>query len=126
MEASLDTYFNVHVGEKISIPGLLDAELFSVSHVPYLENYGIRFDDIFYSGDTLMLPKTDARLIFQDCQFFEGGVHISYDELRAKVPSDMRARIYLVHLGEGYEEKDPVADGFAGFVKPGDTFIVGK
>jgi len=127
MKADLESYFNVHIGKRFSIPGLIDAELFETPHVPHLECYGIYIDsDIFYSGDTTQMPETDAQFIFQDCQFFDGGAHISYDRLNRKMSSEMKARTHLVHLGMGYESKNPVADGFAGFVKPGDKFVLDK
>ena len=124
-KATLDTYFKVHVGKQIDVPGLPIAKLFPTLHVQGMENYGVKFDNgVWYSGDTVELPSTDGTLIFQDCQFYEtpSDVHISYDELKAKVPTEHRQRIHLVHLGDGWQKKDAVADGFAGFVKPRDRF----
>lgn len=123
--ATLDTYFRVHIGTRVAIPGLPTATLFPTLHVQGLENYGVSFDNgVWYSGDTVELPSLKGRLIFQDCQFYETGadVHISYNKLMAGVPVKYRSIMYLVHLGIGWEEEDPKADGFAGFVKPGDRF----
>ncbi len=127
MEATLDTYFKIHVGKEIQVPGTLKTRLFETPHVSGLENYGIIIgDDIFYSGDSIKLPDPNYRLIFQDCQFFEskGNVHISYDRLKKELAPEVRARTHLVHLGSGYDKKTPEADGFAGFVKPGDRFDI--
>ncbi|MCK5342416.1 MAG: MBL fold metallo-hydrolase [Candidatus Heimdallarchaeota archaeon] len=123
--ASLDTYFNVHVGKNINVRDITSAKLFETPHVQNLENYGVEIgDDVFYSGDTIRLPETNARLIFQDCQFFEGGVHVSYDKLNNNLSPDIKKKMYLVHLGGGHDKKNPIADGFAGFVKPGEIFEI--
>ena len=127
MKATLDTYFKVHVGKEFQVPGILNAKLFETPHVPNLENYGIEFENkIFYSGDSTELPNSSFGLIFQDCQFFEskGDVHISYDRLRKELAPEVMARTNLVHLGGGYDKKDPKADGFAGFVMPRDKFDI--
>ena len=125
MNVTLDTYFKIHTGKEIKIPGLPVARLFETPHVPGLENYGLEFDNgIFYSGDTLDLPKKDSRLIFQDCQFQELTInaHITYDKLKRDLPPEVKSKTLLVHLGKNWNEKNPIADGFAGFVMPGDAF----
>ena len=123
-DATLDTYFNVHTSEKITIPGLPTIEFFPTLHVMGLENYGVQFaDGVFYSGDTVQPPKHDAKVIFQDCQFYKtkSDVHIPYEDLKA-LPTSVKAKTHLVHLGGGYDKIDCKADGFAGFVMPGDIF----
>lgn len=126
-DANLDTYYKVHTGREISIDGLPKIELFPTLHVPRMENYGVRFSNgIFYSGDSVEMPDQNARLIFQDCQFIEdsAAVHVSYDRLKRELPPEVRPRTHLVHLWGGYEKKNPQADGFAGFVMPGDRFEI--
>jgi len=125
LDATLETYFKINVGKEIKIPGLPTATLFPTLHVQNMENYGVRFENgIFYSGDTVELPPSDPKLIFQDCQFYEtmSDVHISYDKLKKELGLETRAKIHLVHLGGGWDKKDAPADGFAGFVKPRDKF----
>jgi len=125
LNANLDTYFNVHVGNQIKIPGLPNLDFFPTLHVHKMENYGIKIgEQAWYSGDTVELPNTTARLIFQDCQFYEtkSDVHVSYDKLKRELPAEVRSRTHLVHLGGGWDKKDATADGFAGFVRPGDKF----
>lgn len=125
ISATLSTYFNIHVGKKVSIDGLPVATLFETPHVKNLENYGLLFENgIYYSGDSLCLPPSEPKLIFQDCQFFEGKAdwHISYKKLKRELFSGVKSKTCLVHLGNGWEKKDARADGFAGFVKPGDRF----
>jgi len=124
-KATLETYFKVWIGTKVRVPGLPVATLFPTLHVQGLENYGVSFDNgIWYSGDTVELPQKDPRLIFQDCQFYETGsdVHISYEKLKIYLSNDVRAKMHLVHLGEGWDKKNVRADSFAGFVMPGDKF----
>ena len=73
------------------------------------------------------MPPSDQKIIFQDCQFFESGqgdVHISYDKLKKELSPEVKAKTYLVHLGGGYDKRDPKADGFAGFVMPKDKFDI--
>jgi len=126
-QATLDRYFKVHAGREIQIDGLPKLLLFETPHIPNLENYGVIIgDNIFYSGDSTRLPDTNYPLIFQDCQFFEGkeSVHIPYDKLKRELSPEEKAKIYLVHLGGGYDKKDPKADGFAGFVMPRDKFKI--
>jgi hypothetical protein len=126
-DATLDTYFKVQTGTDIVIPSMPPIKLFLAPHVFGMENYGLKIgENIYYSGDSLSLPPADARLIFQDCQFYEtkADVHISYDKLKRESPAEVRAKTYLVHLGGGWDKKDPKADGFAGFVKPGDRFEI--
>ena len=125
--ATLDTYFRVHIGKDIQIPGLPEVKLFSTEHVKNLENYGVKFSNgVYYSGDSVELPPQEPKLIFQDCQFFESktDVHATYNRLLRDLPVEVRAKTYLVHLGSGWDKKDPKADGFAGFVRPGDKFEI--
>lgn len=123
-EAKLEDYFDVKVGREIIIGGLPLITLFPTLHVQEMENYGVRIGDVFYSGDTVELPPSDPRLIFQDCQFYESptDVHMPYDRLRRELPESAKGKIHLVHLGGGWDKKDPKANGFAGFVMPGDKF----
>ncbi|MDD5331359.1 MAG: MBL fold metallo-hydrolase [Candidatus Nanoarchaeia archaeon] len=122
---TLDTYFKIHIGKQIDILGLPTATLFPASHVQGMENYGVSFDNgVWYSGDSLDLPKNNSKLIFQDCQFYEtiADVHVSYNRLKQELSPDVKAKTYLVHLGGGWEQKNPKADGFAGFVMPKQRF----
>ncbi|VVB79393.1 Ribonuclease BN [uncultured archaeon] len=127
VNAILETYFKVHTGKTVSVDGLPEVQMFSAPHVVGMENYGLRIGkDVYYSGDSLNLPPADAKLIFQDCQFYESksDVHVSYAKLKRELPAEVRAKTYLVHLGGGWDKIDPKADGFAGFVKPGDKFEI--
>ena len=125
MRANLETYFKIHSGKEIIIPGLPKINLHETLHVHGMENYGLNIEGgIFYSGDTVLLPPSRPKVIFQDCQFFEtpSDVHISYQKLKKEVSREVKRKMYLVHLGNGYDKNDCRADGFVGFVLPGDTF----
>ena len=127
-DATLDTYFQVSVSQEVRIPGLPAFRFVPTPHVAAMPNWAIRFENgVYYSGDTVETPPHDADLIFQDCQFNEDGpsaVHITYRELRETVPPEIKARMHLVHLSEAYHDHNAKADGFAGFVMPGQRFEV--
>lgn len=125
LEAELETYFELSISRTINIDGFPEIEYVPTPHVPLMENYGIRFGSMLhYSGDTVEVPVSEAAMILQDCQFFEtsSDVHVSYRRLSEKLSQEMKAKTWLVHLGGGFEKIDPVADGFAGFVMPGQSF----
>lgn len=83
---------------------------------------------VVISGDTqfdsdlleTVSPKGGAEAIFQDTQFFPGGIHASLDEV-ATLPAPLKKKTHLIHYGDNYEEKRSiVADyGFAGFAQEG-------
>jgi hypothetical protein len=91
-----------------------------------MENYGMTLDDVYYSGDTVEMPPSYPRLIFQDHQFFEGDVniHATYRELRDGIDPYTKSKTWLVHIGKGQEKFSPRDDGFSGFVLPGDVFYI--
>ena len=128
IEATLETYFRVKVGLEVRVDGLPQTSFVETPHVHHTHNYGLRFGNgVFYSGDTTVLPPHDPVMIFQDCQFTPPGpsdIHISYDRLRDGLPEAVKAKTYLVHLSQGYEQFEPERDGFAGFVEPGQRFEV--
>jgi ribonuclease BN (tRNA processing enzyme) len=79
---------------------------------------------IFYTGDTKHDYETyqwifkHVDTIFHDCQLFDqpAAVHATYNELKT-LPDDIRAKIWLMHYGDNYEQFNPVQDGFRGFAK---------
>jgi hydroxyacylglutathione hydrolase len=121
---NIDDYFDVRVGEYIRFHHrpLPDVQFRFTPHVPGMENYGLMIGgNVYYSGDTTVMPPFDAKLIFQDCQFWRGGVHISLEELAA-MPDYVKANTNLEHLGETFKDINPVELGFPKFVMPGDIF----
>lgn len=119
--------FGIRVGEGADA---IDLKLMRTNHVPdnsagwrtAFYSVGVLVDDrVFISGDTMFdfdLVKTfgeNAEVIFHDCQDFKGGVHASYEELRA-LPPELREKTILYHLTDGIRGKfDPGKDGFAGW-----------
>lgn len=125
-DATLDTYFKIHTGSTVQIPGFPKIDFFPTPHVQGMENYGLLLGErALYSGDTIALPPSNPDIIFQDCQFYEtaADVHVSYAKLKT-LSADVRKKMHLVHLGGGYAAIDAKADGFAGFVMPGDKFEI--
>lgn len=63
-----------------------------------------------------------ADIIFHDCETspFRTGVHAHYEDLKT-LPADLKRRMWLYHYSDG-DLPDAVADGFAGFIKQGQTF----
>ncbi len=123
----LEDYFSVRIGLEVLIPGLPLIKYVPTPHLAAMENYGLEFGRTFYySGDSSALPPVDFPLIFQDCQFTEGlkvVSHIEYGKLRSDLPEAARKKTWLVHLNLGWEKLDALADGFAGFVRPGQEFV---
>ena len=61
-----------------------------------------RFDtDLIFSFENLFEPE----VIFQDCQFYTGGVHAGIEELNT-FPKDIKKKMVLVHYGDNWEEYD--------------------
>ncbi len=129
-KSSISDYFELQIGKTFRINDL-DFYFGLTPHVPFMENYSIEIrneagKNFFYSGDTISPPpsRKDLDLFFQDCEFGDTGVHAKYALLNQHLPSKIKSKTYLVHLGGGYEKYDPKKDGFAGFVMPGDKFEI--
>jgi hypothetical protein len=54
--------------------------------------------------------------IFHDTQFYPGGVHAYYEDLKT-LPNDIKKKMFLCHYGDNFAQYDPEKDGFAGFAK---------
>lgn len=123
---TLETYFRIFVGADVRIPGFPTIKLFSTPHVANMESYGLRLDkQVYYSGDTSAFPPSDPAVIFQDCHqgtSSVGDIHVAYERLCSELPPEVKQKTHLVHLDEAYVNRNPAADGFAGFVMPGDEF----
>ncbi|NPV02447.1 MAG: MBL fold metallo-hydrolase [Brevinematales bacterium] len=97
---------------------------------------GIIIDDrIFYPADTRFDPpmfeeytsKLPIEAIFQDCQFFTGGVHASFDQL-SQLPAGTKKKMYLVHYSDNWRnfEGKVIENGFAGFGLPHTYYTLDK
>ncbi len=122
--------------------GSINIKTFRTKHIPHSNNnwdeafysIGILVDDrIMFTGDTrfdkdlidMMLERYPSiETIFHDCQFFAGGVHSFYEDLKT-LPSDIKQKMFLCHYGDAAEKYDPEKDGFAGFAKAGQYYNFG-
>lgn len=138
--ADLSTFFNIiRCEETFSWRGM-DFQVIPQIHVPNEEgdlmSYGLVMSS--QEGDTWYLTTdsvvnrnnlTDYKeiyqevdLIFHDCETINTSeVHTHYDFLN-RFPKQVKKKMWLYHYQDN-PEQDPVADGFAGFVKRGDEFI---
>jgi ribonuclease BN (tRNA processing enzyme) len=82
--------------------------------------------DCLHQPEDLMPWFDRARLIFHDCDtdLKAGGAHAHYSQLRT-LPAAVKARMWLYHYADG-PLPDAPADGFAGFVRPRQTFDLGR
>lgn len=136
-ELTLADYYDpqpISDGQVIRIDGLPDIRLRPTLHVVRKPAYSVYIgEDVYFSSDTVEAPPSQGpngrplQAIFQDCQLFEGpsNVHISISQLERCVPPALKPRVHLMHYGRGYESFKPEDMGFAGFVKPGQTFDFG-
>lgn len=122
--------------------GSINIKVFRTRHIPdnagswkkAFYSTGILIDDrILFPADTQfdkelidwMTSTYPIEYIFHDCQFYTGGVHASYDELKT-LPETVRNKMYLCHYGDNFESFSPEADGFIGFAKEGHFYHFDK
>lgn len=116
--------------------GSIDLKIYRTKHIPdntgswrtAFYSCGILVDErILFPGDTLFdIELLDMMLkrypsiewIFHDCQFFPGGIHAYYGELKT-LPEDVKKKMLLCHYGDNLEKFSAKADGFAGFTQRG-------
>lgn len=120
--------------------GSIKLAMFRTMHIPdsapswrsCAPSYGVVIDDsILFTGDTRFDPgllryldnRYKLKTIFHDCQFFDGGVHTSINQL-ATLPAETRAKMWLMHYGDAVEtqEENIHALGFAGFARQWEPF----
>ncbi|MCI1208484.1 MAG: MBL fold metallo-hydrolase [Treponema sp.] len=122
--------------------GSIDIKLYRTKHIPdtagtwenSFYSVGILIDDrILFPGDTKfdkelldwMFACYPIEWVFHDCQFFGGGVHASYEELKT-LPDDMKKNMFLCHYGDNFKNFNPLNDGFAGFACRGHYYDFGR
>lgn len=115
--------------------GDIDIKIFRTMHMPdnalswkdSFFSYGVIIDErILFPSDTRfdldmiswLCGKYPIETIYHDCQFYSGGVHASYDELK-RLPRGIKNKMFLCHYGDNYEQFTPENDGFAGFAQQG-------
>lgn len=86
---------------------------------------------IFLTTDTQFCPRQLEKfyamsdLIFHDCETapFRSGVHAHYDDLKT-LDKKFKERMWLYHYNQDVPPQDAKADGFAGFVAKGQSFLI--
>ncbi len=106
----IEYYFELHVvKDSFSIENKT-FEIIPTLHIPGMPSYGIFFDGIFFTNDTVfqralierMLEK--SKIIIHDCSFVHNPVHAYYKEL-LELPKAIREKFFLIHYGDGTKEK---------------------
>jgi ribonuclease BN (tRNA processing enzyme) len=85
-------------------------------------------EKILFTSDTrfdkdmldFCLKNWNIETIFHDCQFFNGGVHASLDELDT-LSDDIKKKMYLMHYGDNWEKFTERVENkpYLGLVKEG-------
>jgi len=116
----------------------IDLLIFKTNHIPSngslsssIWTSGIIIDErILFTADTKFDPELletfdkffNIELIIHDCQFFTGGVHAGYDELKT-LPERLKKKMLLSHYADNWQNFHPENDGFIGFTKPDLLYI---
>lgn len=137
---SLNTFFNVHPidNNRSFIWETINFELVKTIHInngtSVMPTYGLFFEvngiKIFITSDTqLCYEKLQnyyqaADVIFHDCETskYPTPVHSHYEQL-VKLPKQIKDKIWLYGYQPG-ELPDAKTEGFLGFVKRGDKFVI--
>lgn len=120
--------------------GSIKLTLFRTMHIPdsapswrsSAPSYGVLIDDsILFTGDTRFDPgllsfieaRYELKAIFHDCQFFDGGVHASINELK-NLPARTKEKMWLMHYGDAVDtQADTIRTlGFAGFARQWEPY----
>lgn len=136
--SSLSAFFNVH---PVAEGGYFQWEHMAFQLIPnkhidsqfaHMTSYGLFFSvhgrwvfittDSQFQPENLLLYYQKADCIFQDCETVQkpSGVHAHYQQLKTLDPK-IRAKMWLYHYNCP-PLPDAVADGFCGFVQPGQQF----
>lgn len=115
--------------------GNINLKIFRTKHIPNdvlswreaFYSVGVLVDErILFTGDTQfdselldwMNASYKIEYIFHDCQFFPGGVHADYGDLKLLSP-DVKSKIILCHYTDNFKKIDAKADDFFGFAERG-------
>lgn len=140
VDADITTYFNIHsiapndffIWEGIEF--YIVQTLHYISGYAIMPSYGLIFSiggrTVFFTSDSQFTPYyfnslyKRAAIIFHDCETneFHSGLHAHYSDLMTLDP-DLRSKMWLYHYTEN-PLLDAEKDGFAGFVKKGQSFLL--
>jgi len=86
---------------------IIDDRVLFTSDTRYDEDLLVSYDKLF-----------GLEAVFHDCQFHQGGVHASLEELN-QLPAGIKAKTYLTHYGDDWEnhEKTVHEYGFPGLAR---------
>lgn len=81
--------------------------------------------DTQFAPSQLMRFYQDSDLILHDCETtpYRSNVHAHYSDL-VGLPPEIKSKMWLYHYNQKVPPQDAVADGFCGFIKPGQTFSI--
>ncbi|WP_107667408.1 MBL fold metallo-hydrolase [Cyanothece sp. BG0011] len=137
---NLESFFNVHSidNNRHFVWETINFELVKTIHINngtyVMPSYGLFFSvnnqKIFITSDTQLCYEKlqkyyqEADIIFHDCEIskYPTPVHSHYQQL-VKLPDNIKQKIWLY----GYQPRElpnAKADGFLGFVKRGDQFLI--
>ena len=149
-QLSFDDLWNAHFPRKLKKEerdtwefniGELHITFFRTMHIPDTSknwkksawSTGLIIDrKVLFTSDTRFDPDMldycqknwDIDTIFHDCQFFDGGVHASLNELNT-LDNDIKKKIILMHYGDNWEDfAQKIQDSeFIDLVKQGHSYI---
>ena len=136
-EMKLEDYFKVNIlkeqlGFYFSGKKCIPVKSIHVKSEPPKLSYGLFISSdkkVYWTADSIFNPNTkeynEADLILQDCETskFPSTVHPHYKEL-VTLPSEIKKKMWLYHYTPEYIDYDAIKDGFAGFVKKGQSFDI--
>ncbi|MBN2511012.1 MAG: MBL fold metallo-hydrolase [Spirochaetales bacterium] len=115
--------------------GSINIKMFRTMHIPddpaswrcSFWSCGLIIDDrVMFTSDTRFdinlltdyASRFDLELIFHDCQFYPGGVHAPFEELKT-LPGELKKKMVLMHYGDNWKdyEKAVKREGFAGLAQ---------
>lgn len=124
--------------------GGINVKMFRTKHIPDSSDSwetsfwscGVIIDDrILFTSDTrfdddLVISFENMfnfEAIFHDCQFYNGGVHASLEEIKT-LPPEIKKKMYLMHYNDNWEEfEQKVADyGFVGLTQQWKHYVFPK
>lgn len=143
-QATLETYFNTHRLRVNNAFMWQSVDFMPIQTIHIMDGYSIvssfglminnstleKPRKIFITTDTQNNPNqlkdfyNEADIIFHDCETsnFKSGVHAHYSELEI-LDDETKKKMWLYHYQDG-KLPDAKKDGFAGFVKRGQSFTI--
>lgn len=136
---TLEDYFDLYVTTDPFTIGDVQITTIPTKHVAINGNwtlfpsFGLEFQTrnnqyLLFTGDTTfdleLLHRRHWHTIFHDCTLVNSQTvpHTTYTQLLT-LPIETRLKMWLYHYDEEWEQFNPTADGFAGFVRIHQKFV---